>query len=68
MQFGAMTKDTLGHCDICGREAPGLPIIKTFLIEGDPCICEKCFFEKIIGKRFIWKDQMEKHFSKKIKK
>ena len=61
----------LYKCDICGREEYGLPIITTSYLEPEPSpiICEKCFFEKLTGKKFIWNKRTEEFFLKnRIKK
>ncbi len=59
-----LSKDTKFKCDVCGREEYGLPCVACVLIDPNPIVCEKCFFEKITGKKYVWTQRMEEYFLK----
>ena len=67
----SMNSKEMVRCDVCGREEYGLPIITNLYLEPAPSVCEKCFFEKVIGKKLKWSEDVEKWFlidrSKKLK-
>ena len=52
----------LFKCDCCGREEYGLPIMTNLDLEPAPSVCEKCFFEKMIGRKLRWSENYEKWF------